>query len=136
MLPHEHVIISSLAVIALWALPGHDASLLIWLGAGAAATVAIDLDHFILRAILPGGSRLFERIRRDPSLLLDIKNLTSAIHYPGFGVIRLYAHLIETFTASMALIYIVHPLAAPISVSLLAHCATDMYQAYRWPDTR
>jgi hypothetical protein len=137
MRPATHMATSCLAVaaVALWeGMPPAETAA--WCVLAAAATLAIDLDHFAIQYLDPRRRHVVAGILRDPLGHVDVKKLICLLHYPGFGILRMKAHVAQSAAATAVMLYFGLPYSQPVLVSLWVHVAADAIELITDPRTR
>lgn len=137
MFPKAHVITSAAPVAAYAILSGMSLpEVVIWSALAAAVTVLIDFDHLLIQLLMPKRRRIILDIIRHPLRHSRVSVMRDRLHYSGFGILRMRVHLAETLAASAVFYLLSIPYAVPILMSLLIHCALDLYETVLDPDTR
>jgi hypothetical protein len=137
MQPKNHILTSGAAVLALAlyiGLPIRETA--IWTAAACIATVALDLDHFILQLLMPDRRHIIIDVLTHPLRHLDMDKLARTLHYDGFGILRAKWHFAETAAATAALFLLGFPFATPIAVSLWVHTLMDLGHLVVYPQCR
>ncbi|MFH1055238.1 MAG: hypothetical protein V1744_03990 [Candidatus Altiarchaeota archaeon] len=137
MHPKTHILTSCLAVLMAAALSQTTYSeAFFWLVLAAAATLLIDADHFISQLLMKDRRPIVVDILKHPLDYMDTAKLIGRLHYPGFGILRVEYHLIETSVLTGFMLYYSMPYQIPVLLSLWVHCALDIIQVLREPWSR
>jgi hypothetical protein len=137
MYPKNHILTSATPILLyalLVNLPPRET--IIWAVLAATAAVLIDLDHFVLLLLMKDRRHTVFDIATHPLNYVDVEKIRNRIHFKGFGILRMKAHLAETFGLSLLFLCTRPPYSVPILASLLIHCTMDLYEMIRDPDSR
>jgi hypothetical protein len=137
MHPKIHALTSTVAVViyTVWAGLG-GADIFLWAFIALAATLAIDLDHFIIQAFTRDGRKRLKKIITDPIGHASSERIIQTLHYPGFGVLRMKTHMIQTAALTASYPAIGSPLIVPVIISVWVHCMMDAIELATKPASR
>ncbi len=134
MFPKEHIITSGAAVaLCVYILGIGFQEFILWIALSTIATVAIDLDHFLLQFLNPKRRHIIVEILKNPKKYRSVQVLRDRLHYPGFGVLRMYAHAIEVAAVIILMVHFRLPYSMPVGISLMTHLLTDIIQTIMCP---
>jgi hypothetical protein len=137
MFPKAHVITSGSAVLAYALILGlPPAGIVVWVVLASAATVLIDVDHILIQLAIRERRPVAIRIITHPFDYLDVGKLQRALHYEGFGTLRMKVHLAEVLAAAVFCLLVRPPYASPVLLSLFVHLVCDLYEMTVDPDAR
>jgi hypothetical protein len=137
MYPKEHAITSTAAVLLYAIASGVDApTTSLWAAIAVVSTIAIDVDHLLV--LLARGD--FSHIRMflaDPFVVFrSPAKIKDEIYFKGFGGIRLVSHSAVIATAYLVSERLAPNLTAPLMLSLIVHCALDVWDYIENPQDR
>ena len=134
MFPLQHVLSSGFVVVAYaMAFQATPTEALTWLLISSAVTVAVDLDHIVIQLLDPIHRGRAIHLLKTPRIWLDISEAREVLHYPGFGIKRLYVHYGELLIISFAAVSSGSIYAVPVLASLLTHVSCDFAQTLTNP---
>ena len=137
MRPLVHVLSSGAVVLAYAVRAGlPEAESAAWVVCAVAATLLLDLDHFILQLLMEDRRRQAIEMLAHPLEYADWRKVVDRMHYPGFGILRMKSHIIVTAAATLLLGVLHNPYSAPILLSLWVHTAVDLIQTAVSPKSR
>lgn len=100
---------------------------LLWIALGTIASVSMDLDHFLIASIKKEKRRAVMGGLSSPlSTLRGLEAFKREIDFPGFSLLRLLTHLIETLVVAFLTLNFSPSLSAPLIASMGAHLISDL----------
>ena len=135
MRPLTHAITSGFAALAAALVLKPDAAAE-WLFVACAATVALDLDHFVLLALMGDRRRNVIEALTNPVKYADTDRLVRLLHYPGFGILRMKAHLAEAAAVTLAASIRLPLGPRPSQYPSGSTCLTDLIELLQDPASR
>ena len=128
MQPAKHALLS-IVVVGLTAYRYASTPLegLLWIALGTIASVSMDLDHFLIASLRREKRKVaIEGLSSPLSTLRGLETFKREIDFPGFSLLRLLTHLIETLVVAFLTLNFSPSLSTPLIVSMGAHLISDL----------
>lgn len=128
MQPAKHALLSIVVVgLTAYLYAATPLEGLLWITLGTIASVSMDLDHFLIASMKKEKRKAaIEGLSSPLSTLRGLEAFKREIDFPGFSLLRLLTHLIETLMVAFLTLNFSPFLSAPLIASMGAHLISDL----------